>query len=115
MLNVKKKDDRNVNFSETVDVCETDMTINTCDKSDDTLPVDELDEPLVIVEKTDIKVQAIVIAPQVTYDPADSIKGGDILLEDCDGFELDSIPPCSQMPQVDPYKRCKEMENDGNS
>ena len=102
---VKCKNDRNVNFSETIDVCETDMTINTCDKSDDTLPVDELDEPLVIAEKMDIEVQVIVIAPQITddiYDPADSIKGGDISLEDCDGFELDSTPPCSQMPQVDP-------------
>ena len=106
-----------MNFSETVDVCETDMTIYTCDKSDNTLPVDELDEPLVIAEKMDIEVQAIVIAPQVTddtYDSADSIKGGEILLEDSDGFELDSTPPCSQMPQLDPYKRHKEMANTKN-
>ena len=97
----KKNDDRNVTFSETVDVCETDMTINICDKSDDTLPVDELDEPLVIAEKMDIEVQAIVTAQQVTddtYDPADSIKGGDIPLEDCNGFELGSTLLCSQMP-----------------
>ena len=39
----------------------------------------------------------------------ESCKGGEIPLEDQDGF--DSTPPCSQMPCVDPYKKRSDAGN----
>ena len=72
----KTKDDRNVSFSEQVEVSGTSMSIESCAQLDDTLPID--DEPLEIADKMNITVPAIIIAPQDVdedEDPADKIRG----------------------------------------
>ena len=74
--NCKTKCDRNVTSDEHVDICETNMTIQSYAQLDDTLPMDY--EPLEIAEKMDTEVQAIIITPQDTDDaddPADKIRG----------------------------------------
>ena len=86
---------KKVSCSDTVDTAE----INISTELDDTAEINDL----VIDENRDVSI------------PSDSgevprILGGDIPIGDCDGFyDLDSTPPCSQMPRIDPYKKHKNQ------
>ena len=86
---------KKVSCSDTVDTAE----INVSTELDDTVEINDL----VIDENRDVSI------------PSDSgevprILGGDVPIGDCDGFyDLDSTPPCSQMPRIDPYKKHKNQ------
>ena len=86
---------KKVSCSDTVDTAE----INVSTDFDDTVEINDL----VIDENRDVSI------------PSDSgevprIVGGDVPIGDCDGFyDLDSRPPCSQMPRIDPYKKHKNQ------
>ena len=86
---------KKVSCSDTVDTAE----INVSTDLDDTVEINDL----VIDENRDVGI------------PSDSgevprIVGGDVSIGDCDGFyDLDSTPPCSQMPRIDPYKKHKNQ------
>ena len=81
-----------VSFSVTVDTAE----INVSTELDDTVEVNEL-----VVEEN--------------HDEVPTIRGGDIPIGECDDFyDLDSTPPCSQMPRIDPYKRQQNQRKASN-
>ena len=70
--------------------------------SDDTLIIDEGDEGLHPTLNTEGMQVSVTTGHILSFSP-ERCKGGDIPLEDQEGFE--STPPCSQIPRVDPYKR----------
>ena len=86
---------KKVSCSDTVDTAE----INVSTDLDDTVEINDL----VIDENRDVSI------------PSDSgkvprILAGDVPIGDCDGFyDLNSTPPCSQMPRIDPYKKHKNQ------
>ena len=86
---------KKVSCSDTVDTAE----INVSTDLDGTVEINNL----VIDENKDVSI------------PSDGgevqrIVGSDVPIGDCDGFyDLDSTPPCSQMPRIDPYKKHKNQ------
>ena len=85
-------ENKTVSFSERVNTAE----INVSTELDDT---EELNE-LVVEEHSD---------------EVPTIKGGDIPIGECDGFyDLDSTPPCSQLPRIDLYKKQQNKQKASN-
>ena len=86
------------------------LMINTCAQLDESISF----TPDVInegdMEKDSFDITGSVVSTGNVVDIAgESCKGGEILLEDQDGF--DSTPSCSQMPCVDLYKRKSDAGN----
>ena len=109
-----EKNMKAVNFAVKLDICEDKGVMkNTCAQlddtiSDDTLVIDDGDEgdhPISNIEG----IQVSVTTGHVLAILGESCKGGEIPLEDQQGFKC--TPPCSQMPRVDPYKRNLAAEN----
>ena len=108
---------KSVTFCDDVDVkkCNDDgFMINTYAQLDDTISLIP-DEPLVIDEGHSEKstfedITVSTYTGNLVEIPGKRCLGGEIPLEDQEGFE-DSTPSCSQIPPVDPYKNKSYVGN----
>ena len=109
-----QKSKRTITFSEVTSICQNDSyTINTCAQLDDTISSASEDALVIddaLHEKSIFEELSVSIsAGNVVAHPDESCRGGEVPLEDQDGFE--STPPCSQIPCVDPYKKKSDAGN----
>ena len=110
-----QKNKRTIKFSELTSVCQDDSyMINTCAQLDDTILFASEDTLVIndaLHEKSTFEELSVsVSAGNVVAHPGESFRGGEVSIEDQDGFE--STPPCSpHIPCVDPYKKKSDAGN----
>ena len=109
-----QKSKRTITFSEVTFICQNDSyMINTCAQLDDTISSASEDALVIddaLHEKSTFEELSVSIsAGNVVAHPDESCRGGEVPLEDQDGFE--STPLCSQIPHVDLYKKKSDAGN----